>query len=341
MAFSQTAVSSLNDLTFQIAAFAVANAGFTDHGTITLAGGDYNSAGGQLMRRISKGGVYWSFFAVVGSAEVLDLNFVLGFMSLSLPTDYPATASPNSFRTYGGPINNSRMSAWSFAGPYSGLYMFTEGSCVHAVIELSSGIYNHISFGNITKTDTFVGGEYLHMGSYSQATYDSPTGTYKPMNVDGSGNTGMWFGSPITSSNPLPIFSQSGAAGKNYIRNQGAVVYNDRRDFAIFASGLEEGQAASGSTRGFLLDTLLRDTPNAANLRTVMFPQYIFIRETASETYKIAGYVPGVKVVSLETLSEKEIVYTDWQVFPLTQKNGSNQFASNSKNLGLAYQRVA
>lgn len=342
MAFSQTAATSLTDVITQIMAYAVSNAGFANAGSVVLPTYNFSAAGGETMYRLSKGGLYWNFIVTTNANQQVIKNFITGFMSNQLLTIYP-TSDTAPTQAQSRPPKDSVFSAWGFSGPYTALHMYTEGTCVHAVLEITAGIYNHISLGEITKLDTFTGGQYLHMGSYQrvQSRYNTTLqiNEYFPEDAINPSNSPMWGGSPIDSG-LAAAGTQSGPV--NYIYHVlPNTSYGDQRDFAGFEAQQNNLRKASGVTCGFILDTLLRDSPNTATLRTIMFPEYIFILNYASQTYNMAGYVPGVKVVSMRGLEGKDLIYTDYQVFPLTQKNGSNVFASNSGNFGLAYRRIA
>lgn len=322
MTFQVSTAASMADISSQIAAFAVANAGFVDNGDITV--------NGQQIKRLSKGGIYYYFgpFAISRGYSVYNLVYKLGLALLPVFPFMDASVNPNGICQ--GQMEFGYMSGFAFAGPYPNLYLFTEGTCVHACVELTNGIFNHFSFGKITKTDTFTGGEYMTAGNYN-----------------GANSTPLQWYPPNSSQNVTPFNSFSGGAGQGgsgyVLRRPPAGAFNDQRDFAPFGGvqGYYDGtlQGARGSIAEGINDRLLRDSPNQGTLRSVMLNNYIFLYDPVSKLYRSAGYIPNMRAINMQSLDLAEVIYTDWQVFPVTQRNGSSSNAPNSVEMGIAYQR--
>ena len=340
MAFTQTTATNLQDVITQIIAYGVANSGFISLGSVTLPANNYSLGGGETMYGVQIGSVYHYFIAVQNNTLVLTKNYIIAFTSDTPVSLYPKTTTTPT-RINSTPDKDSCFSAWNFPGPYASLYMFATPACVHAVVELSAGVFNHISLGIITKTDTIIGGEYLVMGAYQYYTsyFDSALQltVYNLADATSYSNHLPWVGSGLDGSMSTAV--QTGLI-KNYMRYvQPNTAYGDRRDFAPFGS-VEYGQKAAGCTYGYIIDSLLRDSPNTATQRSVMFPQYIMLLDAPSGTYNMAGYIPNCRIVSMRGLSPKDIIYNDWQVFPVTTKNPTTIYASGSGNIGLAYRRI-
>jgi hypothetical protein len=311
MAYSLTTASSLQDVISQMHSFAVANAGFADAGDISLSGG-------RTLKRLSKGGIYYHL------APHATLNKIRGYMGYSArSTDVPASTTSDS-QPY-----DTIMSAWAFPGPYPSLYLYSEGTCVYAVVELTNGIFNHFAFGKITKTDTFTGGEFMTAGHYDTQFTQASIQYYYP--VDSGNQHAAYQGSNISA-------GQSSGAG--FVRAAPAAgAFNDYRDFAGLGF-LLNNQRAGMSGPNSITDRLLRDSPNAATLRTPIFPMYVMILDPSPNLYRLAGYLPGVRACPNRYVDPAELILTDWQVFPLTQKNATGLICAPCGNYGVAYKRA-
>lgn len=321
MAYSVSSATNVNDLISQVTAFAVANAGFTAQGTTT------ETSTGRTLTRISKGSIYWTF-RLGDNLGTTNVNALEARMSYSIA----ANVSPTSAN---GQTGWGRMSLWNFSGPYSNVYMYTDATnvAVHVAVEVAAGVYAHMSFGSIIKTDTFTGGEYL---SCSYTEYKAGTPNYVG-GVENSNNSAIF---------PGQFLNISGGAGVylTYLRSiptTGST--GDQLDFLPACAQAGSGVAARLSQFGGLngwSGLLMRDSPNTATLRSPMFPYYVARLDTASQNMAIAGYVPGARLISNEYIDAAEILLTDWQCFPYAEKNGGNVSCPSSSGFGIAYYRA-
>lgn len=314
MAFTQTTASSIEDVISQICAYAVANAGYTDCGMVTI--------GGNSVYSISKGSIYYSF----RRDYVNPMYDILCRMSYSIS----GTAEPTKSN---GQWDWTRTSLYGFQGPYPNLYIFTEGTCVHAVLELTTGVFTHISFGQITKTETFTGGEYIS-GMYQHARSGTPTlynfnGPGSSPLFSGDGNTGTSFGGR----------SPTGGCIRDLA---GGALNSSSADFCIIGGGNNNatGKAACGSTIGGLTEKIFQDAPNVATLRSIILPMYITLRDTVSGLKRFSGYVPNIRLVPMTYLDPGETILNDWQVFPFVAKESDGYNYPASGKWGLAYRKV-
>lgn len=311
MAYTQTTASSLQDVISQLCAFAVAQAGFTNNGTATY--------GGKTYHRISKGGIYWTFVDSYYSSK----NHILLRMSYNISD----TVSPTNLN---GQWDWTVMSCWGFAGPFPTLYMFSDGSAVHGVLELTNGIFNHISFGNIQKTDTFEGGEYCASQFFDRQYWDVGYNANRYYWDDHFGSTmfpGGWITRPYTSN-------------LSYIRSvQVSGVTNAEGDFAAFSNNRNNQHAIGVGVNG-ILDPLMRDSPNSATLRTPLFPCYVNVRDPVTGLYRSTGYVGNIRLVNMKYVDPGEIILNDWQVFPFIQEEGTGISCPVTGNWGWAYKRA-
>lgn len=320
MAYATGVASSPDDFITQLCAFAVANAGFADQGTVTSSSG----TGSRVVRRISKGGIWWNFLRFSDSKGI---NAAMGYSGLAAGTTLPSNPIGADKQTYW-----TLMGTWDFTGPYVGHYFFTDGTCVHAVLEIAAGIFNHISFGKITPYGSFAYGEYVTAGYYQ---------VYKPSNVWQDWSSGY-----------CTRAFNDGAQGQvgnvySYIRIANAGVAADFNALAspyhtshgMFAGVNDDGNYLKGS----LYVRLLRDAHNETTNRTPIFPGLVRLRDSVSGLYQVGGVVPYVGILKMPPdMNPKDIVNTDWQVFPITMRTGGNtSLAAISYEYALAYRRIA
>ena len=332
MAFQSGTATSYTDFFTQLRTFATANAGFANEGTTTI-----NS---NTVHHLSKGGIFWSFEETVTLVTTFTFNFARMRMTYTKPTVTFDEATPTGQPRYTCFGTNAS------TGPFTAHTFYTEGTAVHAVLEVFPGVFQHLSFGSLTKSGAWTGGEYLTAGSY-QSTVGSI------LRFDQSGF------------NQFP-FSDEWGAGHNsgtgtgftgtclgFVRYQQSGSNED--DFAplsLTGAKLNNQQCKMSATHSTvrtdtqLLSALVINSPNQANLRTALFPMYVRLRDYTANTpaaldaYFIAGTVPGVRVCNVSELNAYEIINTDWQTFPTTQKDGDNLVAPISEIVGFAYQRV-
>lgn len=307
MSFSLTTATGIPDVISQFHAYAVANAGFVDAGDIVLAGP-------RTMKRLSKGGIFWHFVPFATG------NGIRSFMGYTAEiTDAPGVsgdAQPQP--TY--------MSAWSFASSYPSLYMYTDDSdVVFAAVELTTGIFNHIGFGSITKLESFTGGEFLTAGEGETTFGGGPVFFYS---IDSQQQHAPYVGQYAN------VIANAGAG---FMRISGT--NTDYQDFAGLGVTFNTNRAGMNSVHG-ISDEVFRDAPNEATLRSPIFPMYACILDTVTGLYRISGYVPNIRLCPNKYLDPAEIILTDWQTFPLTQKNASGLLCAPCGNYGLAYKRA-
>lgn len=319
MAFATGVATTPDDLIDQLCSFAVANAGFTNQANVTSSAG----SGSKTIRRISKGGTWFNFFRFTNSRGFSAVMGSSGIAAGSAVTE-PIGGDKQNYSTPFG--------TWAFSGPYVGHYFFTDGTCVHAVVEIASGIFNHFSFGKITPMGGFSGGEYVTGGFYPGLT---------------SGNYYSWDSAQHI--RPFNDSSQGSysASTAGYIRlanaglssDFGALLGANGNSHGMFV-GIDSGQNYGPCS---IWARAVRDAPNMATNRTPMFPGLVRVYDSVSGLKRLAGSVPYVAFMEMAPdMTAKDIIYTDWQIFPITMRSGGNiTVAPNSGEFALAYRRVA
>lgn len=339
MAFQQTSASGQDDVIQQFIAFAVANAGFTDAGSTLVPGATSSGlSNGRTIYRCSKGGLTWGFSRSRAGTNIRpDFGFYI-ILSFNASLDRPEADVVNT------PSTPFRVSCWDFAGPYSNVYMYTDGTAVHCAIELASGIFTHFSIGSITKTETFTGGEYV-------------------AGIGGSRQTGdPLLYNNLNSSYMCPYFPgvrlQSAPAGGSYHSNanfyasiRAVPLSGTNTGYSRFAhfsrdsnnnnasgegiNGMSEQwqhESYHGSTNGLKVNT--------ENQRTPLWPNIIRLDHQTNNLWRMSGHIPSMRFCYIDFLNPGDIILNDWQVFPYTQKNGDRVQCPNSGGYGVAYKRV-
>lgn len=317
MAFSQTTAATIEDVIGAICSYAIANAGFTDAGSTVV-----NTV---THRRISKGGIYWTFWKD-GTSSLTRYRIACRMSYSIAPTVEPTTLN--------GQYDRSFCSFYNFQGPFPNVYLFSEGSCVHCVVELTTGAFTHLSLGQITKTETFVGGEYFG-GVYQE----NLTGSPQQYSFGGTNYGSLFSGDNSRGTNYGGASFEAGA-----IRDlAGKAAYNDYRDFpAMGGTNLypTDYRASNGSMLYGMTHEIFRDAPNVATLRSPILPMYIFLRDPTSGLKRMSGYIPNVRLCPMKYLDNGETILNDWQVFPLVAKESDRYSYPTSGNWGVAYRKV-
>ena len=307
----------MDDVIGAICAYAVANAGFTDAGTTVV-----NTV---THRRISKGGIFWTFWKD-------GTNFTTRYrIACRMSYSIAANVEPNNSN---GQYNRSFCSFYNFQGPFPNVYLCSEGTCVHCVVELTTGAFTHISIGQITKTETFVGGEYI--GCMYQ---DYLLGTPQQYSFGGAS-----YGTLFAGDNARGLGMGGAAFEGGVIRDlAGKAAYNNYKDFPAIGGTNNfpaDYRACCGSSMFGPTTEIFRDAPNVATLRSPVFPMYMFLRDPTSGLKRMSGYIPNVRLCPMDYLDNGETILNDWQVFPMVAKESDKYSFPLSGNWGLAYRKV-
>ena len=340
MAFETSVPATLDGLLQDLVAFAVNNAGFTERTKITAG---LPAEATTDMYILQKGSIYWWFIGMQQSdADFGTYGEIECRMMLVLPTvANMETQADGMYKKLKVAVLNRP------TGPYSNSWLYSaSGDSVNLALEITPGVFTHLSFGNVSKFGTWTGGEFLtgetfYMGSaYSAAqgfttTWDTVISTWGQ----------MAFG--------------TGYSLYNYSRGNCGYVYNpvntygDHRDFAIINGGTVSGSVpyydqgarfqgcyADTDAGNSLIQKLMYRSPNAYNGRAGLFPTYLTLYDAVSQRYILAGHVEGVRHIRMDSIAPKETIEVEWDVYPHYQKTGDQMVAPISGPFGLAYRRV-
>ncbi len=338
---TQSTIPSLDSFASDLVDFAVTNAGFTDEGSVLV------DSGTITMYRISKTTdtikTYWWFAEDTISSTTYANSRLQSRMMHVLPTD------GNRETLADGQRYTTNMGAFEISPSFTGYSFFTDGIGVFAALEVTSGVFTHINFGNLVKAGSFDGGAYLTANNYQT-----------------SFATGLWFdivdGSHSSSSQ---VLGGRANLASNSIAGAGYVQYNlggtDHKDFTklggydhvsdgatVGASGtitpsyIGDDLNVLGSTCSWSIwQQLFQETPSTATFRAPLLPVYI-VRQNPSDLAQVQmlGHVPNVTAVNMNLLSDKDLVNTDWRVFSLAQKSTDDSVATPAGDYGIAYKEI-
>ena len=327
MSFAQhVTVTSLDILLDALMDFAEDYCGFTRLADITGTGRQSD------MYVLQKGSMYWWFLGnSLSDAEYGTYGIIESRMMTTAPTlgnretlDLGQRKLTQTF-LYDKPN-----------GSYTNAFFYGDSSteAVHCVIEVSPNVFAHLSFGSITKSGTWTGGEYLSGSDIVIASGYSAS----------SGFT--WS----DSTNRL-VFGGSGTADTN----TGYLYYpyesqGDQRDWSamhVSTSALTDGRRtrpmACVTQTSSPIGPLMSASPSAHNDRSLLIPAYLWVYDnrTGGSLRNIAvGVIPNAALINMTNISPKAIVYNDWDVYPQFQKSGDAFDAPISGFAGVAYKRI-
>lgn len=332
MPFETGNSSSIDNFISQMLSFAVANAGFTMGTTVQTSAG----SGAQNVRSVIKGGVRWSFFYDPYGNVTTD-NGIAGFMSYA-QANSGVNVSGNLNSKLGEDFCSDGMVglAWGrlygFNGPYPNHWFFTDGVSVHAVLEITTGLFAHINFGSVTKYGSWTGGEFIGIsGAMTTNDFSNAGNTCTPFGAGPSGN--------------YPAGSQQ-YAGKIFMRVNNAGVSADfaRQGDQSYGYNSTSGYFSAGPTGNFdktLMADLLNQIPSASAWRTLLTP-IIWFRANGSGRVYPAAHVPNVTFTRMtDVMVNGQLIETDWRIFPIFRRATTSGGLPYSSNWAIAYREVA
>jgi hypothetical protein len=303
MSYQTGSSSGITDLISLIAAFAI-----TDGWTV----GSSWTSGAYTLLPFTKFGAYVLF--QYNSTEI-HLNTATSISGTGLATAQTNAASASK-RIY--PVT----------GPYSTYDLFGDGFSIHCAIQIASGVFTHINFGSVEKNGSWTGGMYV-TGSSSQFT--SPPSTAN-LAIDSGSVDFPFMTSDVGSHNPsLPTTShmRSSLVGANKIAAFG------RSDLVGNTDCVFTLPWATSSGR-----RLIDASPNTYNGRAIILPITIVQASSGiTAPYYQMGCVKNAGVTNIRDFNPRDVVNTDWMVFPIGNKGSSSGTYIGSKNYGMAYKK--
>lgn len=326
MAYATGTSSTIDELLSAVINFAVANAGFTVGPNWTTTVRPYN--GGQAegvdpnykVRSLVKSGIYY-FFQFKEDYGRLYMTTATGSNGTGAIQQQPGAP------TYlGGYVNHTHNSFCEpIAGPHVAYFLFAQGGMVHVAVEIVPNVFVHFSFG-----------EAIGLGGLPDFACLMAFKSY-----------GSYLYDHLSAYHRLPWTNSNGYEGQSYQEGQNHIRSPITGAVAGWGAGSFEGDIRRAfnpiDAAGHGLREIVQARGTGAstfNNRAPLFPVNIVESSVGHMgPYYQIGMAPGVAHVNIQNIGPKEIVNTDWMVFPISQKNGNGTTYLNTGNRGIAYKK--
>lgn len=349
--------------------FATTNAGFVDETVADPATIDFNRNGedpttgtaGKVWR-LSKNGVYFHF----GYSDLRQLNSTNGncelFGCLMATTLQTAMNGSNNL----GTTTQGRYTTvplFTLSGPYENAYYYSQGQSVAMVLEVTPNVFLHVLFGTLDKFGSFTGGEFISVSdvtAYSASTgWDNDQGDFSPPFPESTTTLASCADyiylptsnpnraddrddfSPIASSQSINLGTRQRAYGSMMGYSNELDNTLDNPDTNTFSSTTKQrvvGAMPFCSAR----NTNVSSTPSfplIVRARNVDNEDDFILGDVTDDRYpfELLGTVNGVRIINIYKLNPKDLIETNWRVFPIFQKSGSAFSAPITGELGFLY----
>lgn len=309
MAYQTGAASSPSDFLTKLCSFAAANGWTVDN----------PSGGGKV---VSRGDVVAGFYA--DSADLYSRG------ATSVNTGSAWSAQPGN----SGVSNRCNLGAGPFTSYHAYIGAEDGSDYIHAVVEISPGIFRHVVIGELVRYGSYTGGQYCD-STFVGLSYQNYPDYQDQYRVPWDSVQEGWS-AQSTGHIRCEIDGQPNAWRtfvKNHYYNSVARAFGDMR--------------AGGGLNPPLAKTI---GVVAYNLLTPLWPIMIYA-DRPSSLRSIIGRVPHARSVNMRLLFPGEVISIggdDWQVWPLvartnvhSQGYGENGFPPSSGYYGVAYKRTS
>jgi len=332
-----TNLTSIDAIISAFVTFAAANAGFTNNGTVVIGSDTLY----RLSRTTATITTHWGFRNETIVQTSRSDNGITSRMMTVLPT------AANWDTVSLGQRKKSRTGFFDLIPNYPSYTFYADGTNAYAVIEVRTNLFTYLCIGNITKIGTFTGGAFL------QATDDLQS-------------VGVWEGyQQVGGNSPRnnnALFSTRGVTSAflyaNYVRHH---TTGGTLDFMRFGGqdslgdqnfGCGSLPPMAGSIGNFVSIVDVNDcqlnywarpfhaAPSPTTLRSPIFVPYVFRQDSATLRARCIGFVENFGAVNMSSLNPKDLVNTDWRVFPLGQKSGDNTVGPVTGIYGYAFKEI-
>lgn len=285
---------------------------------------------------------YWTFKHDTNAMTVYGDDRVEARMMSVEPTELNYNTS-----TVGQPFFTF-MATWNLSPPFIEHIMYSDGDSVFLVLQVQSNLFAHLCFGNVQKVGDYTGGEFLQGNNFEKAGSITP---WRPLVSGPHDSATMIFGGRENRAT-----AGMDETGRNYIRNNisGA---NDGEDYTPFGAStvatVPNAQGTMPPNNSFgqvnlqqqnygigFFDKVQNTSPSLATQRAPLLPVYVYISDLSNDQPQPAGHVPNITSVNIKDLSPKDVVNTDWDVYPLAAKFGDTDIFTVSENWGVAYRNI-
>lgn len=326
-----TNVASFDSVLTEIRNFLNGVGGWTFN--INLVGATKDSAAGGTDLVMTNGDVLVGMRSTTMSAGANKLYLFDGIPPFaSGPPDSlndNSGVTPTSSAYSSGSLLNARTTNNAYSGPFPTVTLFTDdpSTYCHVVIEVSSGKFRHLWFGNMEKYGTWTGGAYYCFQRWATGTTD----------IDNPSNNG--------STVPMDGATQ-GSAGAEW-----TVHYVNGADKWVAATettlnGVQRRQAR-GSVRGGFGQAFrsITETPFSGFIALVPIVCWAWRTSDTPDTIRPIGRIKDVAEVNMKNLVPGESYFIgadEWVVFPVATKGlpDARNDVENSGYYGYAYKVI-
>lgn len=304
MAYETGNTTGNSDLLSKLSTFAQAN------------GWSYGACSGGGMV-LSKNGVFTSITSDAGAVYMMGCT---GYSSGSTWNNQPGNSGRTAVTNYMG-------------GSHKAYHFFAGNTYIYVVVEVTTNIFRHFNFGELTKFGTYSGGAFVNgtrwstqasRPIYTHTEYaNDPWGFYQVVPFDGACYTNH---------------------SSNHVRAD--IDGNSNKFWTLYRA--ESGGEANSVVRSNtgLMDSLFDRSLNSFNQRTILLPIYVSVSRPAG-LYSLIGMAPDIRYLNMSNYNPGQtltIGSDEWVIFPLVQKTNTwlDEFSAvqSSAYFGLAYKKV-
>lgn len=218
-------------------------------------------------------------------------------------------------------------------GPYANIFMFADSdpaAHVHVVIEMSGGVFRHISFGTLDKLGAYTGGTYFDASNWtsSEQYTNSWNNRNRALFDCNSLNSARYGGARCD----IPVDSRSNAWA----------LLRDGVSYQSF-TGLYGGLSEQSSGEGYLMTQFYNRNNPPFSGQVTLGAIRIDVSRPGGFRSPI-GVVPNVRYLNMARYSpgqEITVGSDTWKVFPMCRKGSGAQGSPYSQNHAYAYKKVA
>ena len=330
MARETGTASSIQDLVEKLKIFA---SGLT---TTPWTVDEWSTANGRCT--IHRGTCYVSFrWGAAGNQMAIYQS--LGYAGAVAPhthTDDSGNGSTTSPPTTGRRVNFTDGAGAVNAGPFVAYdFLASEGATptIYVVVETVNNLFRHFGFGNLVKTNDYVGGEFVfgHAWGTGATDTDNPKSNAHNFLMDG-------FGNVVADQATVHLEGFPGQA----VGGKWGVCFNTTST-GTDRAGVARLQLFGGGRSGLYGYALGWIRASQANAHKLLLPIGLLLRSTAASphTWRWLGEMPDIALFNMHFYAPgDEIVVggTDtWVVYPWVRKQALLANTEESWNAGIAY----
>jgi hypothetical protein len=203
-----------------------------------------------------------------------------------------------------------------FTGQPINYWFYFLGDSVHIVVEMWTGVFNHMSFGTIKKAFGFTGGQYCAGYAYDRSDYDYDLGTGLGTGADMCWTPNLATGGGGIYSPTAFVYAEVGETADNYWNTMNSAQQNNVTgkiycDIPIYHQAMTVNKGPFGHA--------MRYCPSTLTNLTAQWPLYLSLGHTPNAQRYYLGYPEGIRFVNMKGLTSKQTSVfgpDTWRLFP-------------------------